>query len=85
MRGLPWLVLDIIYVRSEINLSFRDRLKVLLGRKLHIDTELTAYPGHPHIGGLRTEVKDSRTWVEPWRPTRGEAMEIRQEVSSDGV
>ena len=40
---------------------------MLLGRKIHHHVELVAYPGHPDIGGIRTEVKASRVSIEPFR------------------
>ncbi len=64
---LPWMALDLIYIHSETTLDLRDRLRILLGRKIRHDVELVAYPGHPDIGGIRTEVKETRVSVDPLR------------------
>ena len=63
--------LDTIFVNTETHLSWGDRLRVLIGRAIHIHTSIDVW--NAHVGDdvrLITEAR-SRSWVDPFIKRRG--------------
>lgn len=62
-----------VFVNTTVHLDWGDRLRVLLGRPLHVDTATDiwlTHQGDDH--GLLAETVKSQCWVEPFFSRRVE-------------